>query len=488
MSHPTRVLPRLVLVCGLVAVLATSRAAGASASLLAAPSFTNVQVSHDSFPAHSEPMVAENPRDPNNLIAGSKFFTDPSQYRFKIGTYYTTDGGKSWHDDGILPGYQAYDTVSDISFAYSRSGLAYAAVLGCTPKNCNSLTSSGIFVSRSNDGGKTWDDPASVFVDTSGDALMDKPWITVDQTTGPYKGTVYVAWNLDGPSAEAQDPDAANRPRQTPESPDSGIAVARSTDYGRTFSAPVIVYPFDETHFALGATPVVDPAGNLYIAFWVDHQTVSGPQYSMQFVRSTDGGQTFSAPAKAASGVVTLPSQLPNRTFRTFSLPAFAASPHDGALVLAWADYRNHDADILEVHSTDHGKTWSSPVRVNHDRLRDGKDQFMPALAFAPNGVATCSWFDRRRDPNDALVDEYIAQSRDDGKTFGKNLRVTQKSWDPAIGAPLDHDAQGETFIGDYQGLAVDNNQVHPLWNDTQNGASQQIRTAMLNEQVFRRK
>src|SRR5215472_13829294 len=46
------------------------------------PPFANVRVSNDTYLAHSEPMLAENPRNPLNLVGGTKFFTDPKHYRF----------------------------------------------------------------------------------------------------------------------------------------------------------------------------------------------------------------------------------------------------------------------------------------------------------------------------------------------------------------------------------------------------------------------
>ncbi len=44
--------------------------------------YSNVQVSQDSYLAHSEPMLAEDPQNPLHLVGGSKFFTDPAHYRF----------------------------------------------------------------------------------------------------------------------------------------------------------------------------------------------------------------------------------------------------------------------------------------------------------------------------------------------------------------------------------------------------------------------
>jgi hypothetical protein len=207
--------------------------------------------------------------------------------------------------------------------------------------------------------------------------------------------------------------------------------------------------------------------------------------FSLSMATSPDGGATFYPARTIVTRVHAIPRHLPNSTFRNFSLPAFAVSPVTGSMVVAWADMRKGDADVLKTTSRDGGHTWSVPARVNHDHIHNRKDQFQPSLAVAANGSYACSWFDRRYDPGNRLIDVVVAQSRDDGRYFGANLRVTPRSWNPAIGAPHPHRKSTSTFIGDYQGLVVDNLTVHPLWNDTQNGRSQEIRTANLPVSIF---
>jgi hypothetical protein len=254
--------------------------------------------------------------------------------------------------------------------------------------------------------------------------------------------------------------------------------VARSSDGARSFSAPVVVERFDDRHFALGATPVVGPEGWLRVAFLAFLQVGKKERYSLVVATSYDGGVTFPSLRTAVPFVAGVPDRLPHGTFRNLSLPALAVSPRTGALVIAWADERHGDADIMKTSSNDRGQTWAIPARVNHDRLYDRKDQFQPQLAVSPSGTFACSWFDRRYGPGDRLIDVMVAVSRDDARTFGANLRVTPRSWDPAIGAPHVNGRSHDTFIGDYQGLVMDDLTIHPVWNDTQNGRSQQIRTA----------
>src|SRR5579884_4178624 len=86
------------------ATCTTTAASGANGSASGAIP-ENIQVSHDGSVAHSEPMLVENPNNPLNLVGGSKFFSDTAHYLFKIGYFTSFDGGCTWTDGGLLPGY-----------------------------------------------------------------------------------------------------------------------------------------------------------------------------------------------------------------------------------------------------------------------------------------------------------------------------------------------------------------------------------------------
>ncbi len=98
-------------------------------------------------------------------------------------------------------------------------------------------------------------------------------------------------------------------------------------------------------------------------------------------------------------------------------------------------------------------------------------------------GVVSVMFFDRRNDPNNVMIDTYLAQSTDDGQSFQPNARVTTVSWNPATDAPLPNPGGSITFIGDYQGLAVDNHFAHVFWNDTRTGAQEIFTAAMPSAQ-----
>jgi len=439
----------------------------------AQPPYTNIQVSDDTYLAHSEPMLAEDPENPLHLVGGSKFFTDPAHYQFKIGYFASFDGGCTWLDGGVLPGFGTIGRTSDVSFAFGPHHEVYVAVLGQVGNGA-----SGIYVSTSADGGKTFGLPVTVFSAKAAQIFSDKPWIAVDQTKGPYSGNIYVVWSYDHNGVCGY----GNNCREE-------LAFSRSTDGGKTFSSvqlveghaafctnpakgrPILATTCDA---AQGAIPVVEPDGRLVVAFpYIDLMSGSIPT-RLVVTTSPDGGTTWTSPVLIAT-IHDINGIFSPEHYRNLSLPAFACDPKTGQLYLTWSDKGNRDADILLVTSKDHGQTWSAPVRVNDDPVQNGANQFQPQLAVAPNGVVGVSFFDTRIDPRHQLIDVYLAQSRDHAASFLKNVRITTQSWDPAVDAPIDE--SGLQFIGDYQGLAADNFFAHPFWNDTRTG-KQEIFTA----------
>jgi hypothetical protein len=447
----------------------------------------NTQVTSDGYVAHSEPELAEDPANPLELVGGSKYFTDPAHYGFQIGYAYSRDGGCTWQDGGVLPGFGGKGLVSDITFAYGPDERAYASVLftgrGNSPE-------SGLAVLTSTDGGATFGQPVILYDDPTGAIFSDKPWITVDDTKGPGHGNVYLVWSYDHGDGCGQGNPCFEE-----------VGFSRSTDGGTTFSAPKLIEgnaavctnavpgraaTSTQCDAAIGATPVIEPNGALAVAFAYQDILAGAPSHTfiptkMLVTTSADGGATWSAPVNAAT-IHDTPGTLRPDHFRNFSLPAFAADPSSaGALYLAWADESGQQAEIVLAGSRDGGRTWSAPARVNDNAPGDGANHAQPALAVAPNGVISVSFFDTRNDAQHRLLDVYLAQSTDHGATFLPNVRVTPESMDPGVGAPTD--PSGLQFFGDYQGLVADNLFVHPLWNDTRTGAQQLFTAAVPSAQ-----
>lgn len=439
------------------------------------PPYANIQVSNDKYEAHSETMLVEDPYNPLYLVGGSKFFTDPAHYRFQIGYYTSHDGGCTWTDGGVLPGFRSSLLTSDPSFAYGPDHRVYAAVLFSAPTLNGE---SGIAVSTSTDDGLTFGQPTIVFDDKTGKVFSDKPWIAVDQTSGPYRGNIYVVWSYDHDGSCGFGNDCSEE-----------LAFSRSSDGGKTFSPVSLVEgnaPFCTNKAtgrlagstlcdaAQGAIPLVEPDGTLAVAFpYIDLMSGSTPT-RLLVTTSPDSGITWTTPVLIAT-IHDIDGHFPPERYRVLSLPAFACDRRTGQLYITWSDKGHSDADILFSASRDHGQHWSSPIRVNDDPMNNGANQFQPQMSVASDGVISISFFDTHLDPRHELIDVYLAQSVNSGSSFLKNVRVTTQSWNPAVGAPIDE--YGQQFIGDYQGIASDDHFAHPFWNDTRTG-SQQVFTA----------
>src|SRR2546430_2869565 len=127
----------------------------------------------------------------------------------------------------------------------------------------------------------------------------------------------------------------------------------------------------------------------------------------------------------------------------------------NGALYLTWSDYRNGDVDVFCVSSTDHGKTWSKPVRVNSDPIHDGIDQFFQWMTVDPvTGDVYVQFYDRRADPANRKTRFTLARSTDSAKTF-VNYAWTHESFEGQ-----------QLFVCVYTWLTAYDGRVYGIWTE----------------------
>lgn len=144
--------------------------------------------------------------------------------------------------------------------------------------------------------------------------------------------------------------------------PASGLFVQRSTDHGATYGPALLVSP-------TGSTPGyidVDHA-NGYV--YVSHMTSSALLVSV----SKDRGQTWKT--------VTVDN---GTTHGHLFDPVKVAD--DGTVYAAWTD----NTSVYLVHSSDHGDTWSRPVKVNGPET---KFALMPWLETGSAGRVAVAWY-----------------------------------------------------------------------------------------------
>jgi hypothetical protein len=461
----------------------------------------NYRASHDQYVSHSEPFIAMDPLNHNHLVAGSKMYESLPKYFFKAGTYESFDGGKTWKDWGQLPGYcqdvgqcdpnddAHYRVVSDIITAFDDEGNAYTNTLDAPGGATGTGWNQTLHIKQP---GKPWSQPIVVHDNRNNPIsqqllLDDKNFLAVDNVThvdgSPNKphdgkiGTMYVCWGLDGATAPTQQ-----------------IVLMRSLDGGHTWGGEV---PGDNTPIQLsqkqaisgiGCHVIIGPQGEVYVT-WYDNQVDA-----MMQVKSTDHGATFT-PARPVVMISGVNSQFEGQSFRNLSIPTTGIDSQgniyivstsqdgNGNPVLAgmsaerikeirdgWraeaeaAGAQSTGSDIVLFKSTDGGQTYQGPVRVNQDPKTLNADQFQPWMAITPRGQLDIMYFDRRNDPNNWFIGEYLSRSNDGGKTF-TDTRFDHQMWDPRINPPISPSGQ---FIGDYQGIVADDNVAIPFWNDTQ--------------------
>jgi hypothetical protein len=412
------------------------------------PGLPDTRVSYDILPQDStsagepgteaEPWLAMDPEDPNRLLALYQEDRFPSIGGARALTFaLTTDGGRHWRE-GLLPNLTlasggSLDRASDPWAAFGAGHAVYCSGLAFDDAD----SQGGIYVSASKDGGETWADPVQVHAQTA-DAIDDKDAIAVDNDPrSPYFGRVYVGWDISSGASLTQT-----------------LVVAHSSDQGASFSAPAAI--FDQGG-NIGIIPLVGPGGVVH-AIWLHYEGTSLTTGTIESSTSTDGGDTWSPPVRVADiSVAPVPSA------RTGDgLPAAAIDPATGNVFVAWQDQRftpGADQILLSV-SADGRSGWSSPRRISDGPAHTFN--FTPAVAVNDLGQVAVAYYSLRNGPagNDHLVDEYLTVGGPRGRPFSRGRRQSFGSWDNRAAAIAD----GQFFLGDYQGLAAAGHNFFPLW------------------------
>ena len=393
---------------------------------------------------YNEPAIAVNPRNPQQLVVA---------WQVNASVAYSENGGQSWKTaENTAP--RDYKISGDVSVAYDAAGhalLCYIAFdkLGTTNYWAQGATRNGIFVRRSLDGGKTWEPDAATVIShdsTPNIPFEDKPWIVAD-SDGAHAGNLYVGWTQFTLAA-------------------SDLLFSRSTDGGKTWAKPLKLnslpgLPRDDNGALEGFHGVVAPDGTLY-TIWDDRDGI-------MMAVSHDGGASFTKDRRiinAGPGYFGITGVARSNGFPQIGIDSRPVAGGSGAgnLYVSWSDYSNGDVDIFVSSSSDHGETWSAPVRVNSDPQHNGVDQFFQWMAVDPqSGAVNLVFYDRRPDNKKTMVT--LARSTDGGKTFA-NYTLDAEAFE----------AEGD-FLGDYIGITAFANKIWAAWAHQTSDATKLIGT-----------
>lgn len=270
-----------------------------------------------------------------------------------IGYALSTDGGLTW-TNGVLPGITTLQgngtnsAASDTNVAYDpKHGVWLISSLPISSANIQ------VAVSRSTDGGSTWNNPV-VVAQSPG---LDKDWLVCDGTiTSPHYGNCYMEWD---------DNNNGNL-----------IQMSTSTDGGLTWASPVT--PATTPH-GLGGQPLVQPGGTVLVPYLAD---AAFPP-AIQSFSSSDGGTTWGSSVKVGA----VSDHAVAGGLRSDALPS-AQIDAAGNVYVVWQDCRFRSScssnDLVMSTSAD-GVAWTAPTRIPIDALTTTADHFIPGLGIDPN-------------------------------------------------------------------------------------------------------
>ncbi|HWF52499.1 MAG TPA: sialidase family protein [Solirubrobacteraceae bacterium] len=254
--------------------------------------------------------------------------------------------------------------------------------------------------------------------------------------------------------------------------PPSPIVLARSSDGGRTFSRPVQVS--DPSRPLVGAaTPVIDSSGRLVVLYedfkgdQRDFQNLPGPPWDHPFALVVTRPVGTTTFAR---GVQLEGDLVPDQRFLVYTpeFPSIAAGPR-ARLYVAWADARDGDSDVFLRRSDDGGATWTPATRVNGNPKGDGTSQYLPQVDVAPDGRVDVLFLDRSRDrKHNEMVDATLASSRDQGRSF-QYARLSSRSFDSRVGSSAG--PQLPIDFGSRLALASTDGRSLAAWTDTRLGS-----------------
>lgn len=367
----------------------------AEARLRTRDGFVSVQVNTTSDglnivgDAGNETSMAVDPGRPNRIAIGWRQFDSIASTFREAGFAWSRDGGHTWTNGGVLAeGEFRTDPVLD----FDRNGnVYYHSLFGADLRNCD--------VFKSVDGGRTWGPPVRA-------GGGDKNWLVVDRSGGIGDGNVYTMWradfsccglnqfnrSIDGGATFSPPVQVPNRPAMVTLAigPDGAVFIAGvninnraqffvvRSDSARDAALPLL---FEQTvqvpmngvlSFNVGTGPnpggllgqpwiAVDRSagpthGNVYLLSSVD-PTGADPQ-DVHFVRSTDGGLTWSQPVRVNDTTA-------GNAWQWFGTLGLAPN---GRLDAVWCDTTNSgQVNLSEIRfssSVDAGATWSPSVPI----------------------------------------------------------------------------------------------------------------------------
>jgi hypothetical protein len=439
-----------------------------------APGCNGAPQSGRNYPnAEVEPQVDVNPTNPLNIVGGWQQDRWSNGGANSLVAGVTHDGGQSSkrvvipHITRCAGGNAAnggdYERATDPWVSFAPNGDVY--FMSQTLNDSN--PTNAMLVSKSTDGGDTWSEPITLIRDTDANVSNDKVALTADPTNANF---AYSVWTRKVGSQLGP------------------TWFARTTNGGSSWEPARKIYDPGEGNQTAGNQIAVLPNGTLVNVF-VDRSSAGD---ELALIRSTDKGASWSSNATIVSKHQQVGVRDPQtgQTVRSGNnLADVAVDRRSGALYLVWQDARFSGGardGIAFSKSTDGGRTWSAPVRINRTPTnipRGNQQAFTASVHVADDGTVGVTYYDFRNntpDPATLPTDYWLVHSHDGGTTW------SETHVGGAFNIKTAPNARG-FFVGDYQGLSAVGNNFLPFFVQANSGNITN-RTDVFGTSTFERK
>jgi hypothetical protein len=332
--------------------------------------------------------------------------------------------------------------VTDPSIAYDAKHDVWL-IIGVGTHPCSfglKCAGSQVFVSRSTNGARTFDEP--IIPKTAGRTQFhDVPWVTCDNSAdSSYYGNCYAIWNDDAH--------------------DLLLNAYTSSDAGLTWTKATIS---PKQHCDDHPIPVVQPDGNVVIP-------LAGCRIGdKQTLISTDGGKSYVA---AGSNLQQFNARGAGGNLRAGTMRRVDVGS-DGTIYAVWTDcwfrFRREGEcthnDIVFSTSVD-GRRWTDRIRIPIDPVTSSADHFLAAIAVDPQTsgesahIAIVYYFEPKQwcDPSTCQVYVGLASSLDGGSSwdFQQLAGPFNNTWFPLTDSGY--------MVGEYIGISFVDGKAIPVF------------------------
>ena len=353
---------------------------------------------------YEAPSIAVDQADPNHQV-----LTSVNLVGGRCGWHATFDGGVTWQDGvfdvpaefnpscnldsaGLLPlgnvGFGA-----DGNSVYAVMSSARLADLPPDAEGRPQSPGEGVLLFASSDGGRTFQPGREIVPGGGPQEAFVRPALSVVTGKGPDQLLLSV-WGCS--------PGRCTKGYFT-----------RSADAGATFAPLALVTPDPGGNSP--SQPVMAPDGTIYMTYM---RRFDGGVSELLVTRSTDEGRTWT------NSVVDNQDQIGLR----YDTAKIAVDPAGTSLYMVFTDNRDRQPQVFFRRSGDQGGTWDRVVRLN---ATGGGRSYSPAMSVAPDGRIDVIFYRQlRRD----IDDVHATFSTDGGKTFAEPVKLNDKPIDRKLG------------------------------------------------------